>query len=170
LLEKGKKELRVEEINNSVVIWGPLSKEGLSYLKDTSVRGSIVLVPENRPYLIGLKHNLALLKKEKIPYVYCTDNMLGFLFRKGKIKETVIFYKKILDEKIIALCGSLFIFYLARLHNVTVKFFLQAKINLSGLDKDASSLGGKSFVLSQDRDFVEQVSDEIIDKDYQALN
>lgn len=113
--------MKIEELNNLILIWGPLSKEGLFYLNDTIKDKPLrVLVAENRPHLIGLKHNIPLLKKEGIPLVYCTDNMLGFLFYRGKIKEVLLFCKEFREKEIIASSGSLFAIYLAKLHRVPV--------------------------------------------------
>ena len=92
--------MKIKEINHLTLIWGGLSKEGLSYLRNKANKNKVViLVPENRPYLLGLKYNIPLLEKEKIPLVYCTDNMLGFLFYKEKIEETVLFCKEIAKKK-----------------------------------------------------------------------
>jgi len=80
--------VKLNALKNLILIWGPLSEEAAQELKK---EGSLVLVAENRPSLLGLKHNIPILKKEQVDFVYCTDNALGFLFYKQKIKKTLIF-------------------------------------------------------------------------------
>jgi methylthioribose-1-phosphate isomerase len=87
--------LKIEELDDLILIWGPLSREGLSYLQEEELGKNLrVLVPENRPFMIGLMHNIPLLKKNGIRSVYCTDNMLGFLFYKRKISELLLFVRR----------------------------------------------------------------------------
>ena len=158
--------MKIEELKNSILIWGALSEGGLSYLKDRTRDNDLkVLVPENRPSMIGLKHNIPLLKKEGIPFIDCTDNMLGFLFYKKKIKETVLFGKKKEESHILAISGSLFAVYLTKLHGVPLKVLIQGKVSCNYLDRDASTLGGKKFILSKEKPFVQEASDELIDPD-----
>ena len=128
-----------------------------------------VLVPENRPYMVGLKYNIPLLRRENVPLVYCTDNMLGALFYRGKIKELLLSYKEIRAEGIISGCGSLFAVVLAHLHQVQIKGFVQGAFPLKGVDKDASSLGGKKFVLPGEEPFIQEAGDEIIEKCWQII-
>lgn len=163
--------MKVEELNSSVLIWGSLSAEGLQYLRGVTAKGNWrIVVPENRPSMIGLNHNIPLIKERGLSCVYCTDNMLGFLFYKRKINQVVISYNRMSDKEIVAGCGSLFVLCLARLHAVRVKFILQGDFDPSGFDKDASSLGGKSFVLSQDAAFIQPALDEVINKDCQGVD
>lgn len=137
--------MKLNDINNAVLVWGVVSDEGMKRLKE---QNCIVIVAENRPYLIGLKHNIPLLKKEKVNFVYCTDNMLGLLFYKGKIKKTFVFCKQRKEENI-GICGSLYVCLLSSLHNVQVEIVPQAEVDFEGLDRDVSSLGARGFVLEE---------------------
>lgn len=138
--------MRLEEINEAILIWGAISKEALSYLKKQK---SLVVIAENRPYMIGLNYNCPLLEKEGIKFVYCTDNMLGILFYKKKVKEAILFYEKKERGRILAICGSLYFYLLAKLHNVKIKFFLQEKIDF--LNMDASCINGLIFVSDKEK-------------------
>jgi methylthioribose-1-phosphate isomerase len=138
--------MKLKEIEKAILIWGPISNQGLSYLKEQK---GLVIIAENRPYMIGLKYNKPLLKKEGIKFVYCTDNMLGILFYKKKIKEAILFYEKKEEGKILAITGSLYFYLLAKLHNVAIKFFLQEKINF--LDSDASTIDGLVFISDKEK-------------------
>ena len=59
---------------------------------------NLVIVPENRPFMLGLKRNCPALKRDNIRFVYCNDNALSLLFYKGKIIKTMIFYKEKKDQ------------------------------------------------------------------------
>jgi methylthioribose-1-phosphate isomerase len=138
--------MKLNQIDKAILVWGPVSKEGLTYLKEQK---ELVVISENRPYMIGLRHNKPLLEREGIRFVYCTDNMLGILFYKKKVKEALLFYEKKEEGKILAICGSLYFYLLAKLHNVAIKFFLQEKIDF--LNKDASCIDGLVFVSDKDK-------------------
>ncbi len=155
--------MKIKEVNRLTLIWGGLSGEGLSYLRNKANKNNfVVLVPENRPYLLGLNYNIPLLEKEKIALVYCTDNMLGFLFYKRKIEETILFCKEMAEREVLGICGSLYVALLSKLHDVPVKVFLQGTVDFSGKDKDASALQGKKMVLDEDSEWVEKGSDEMV--------
>ena len=78
--------MKLEDLNNLILIWGVLSKDSLGLFKEETI-----LVPENRPFLYGLKHNVPLLEDNNIPFVYCTDNMIGHLFYRNKNKKDIYF-------------------------------------------------------------------------------
>lgn len=155
--------MKIKDVNRLTLIWGGLSKEGLSYLRNKANKHNfVVLVPENRPYLLGLNYNIPLLEKEKIDLIYCSDNMLGFLFYKEKIEETILFCKEMAEKEVLGICGSLYVALLSKLHNIPVKVFLQGKVDFSGRDKDASALQGRKMVLDKDLERVEKGSDEMV--------
>lgn len=153
--------MKLAQIKDAVLIWGVLRREALSFLEEEK----LVVVAECRPYLYGLKHNVKIFKEEKIPYVYCTDNMLGILFFKGKIKRTFIFYRKENKNGFLLPAGSLYVYILSKLHNVEVEFLPQGDFSFKGrYDLDASSLGGKRFVEDENLEFVVKAQDELIVK------
>ncbi|MCM8801195.1 MAG: hypothetical protein NC912_04180 [Candidatus Omnitrophica bacterium] len=152
--------MKIADINDLLLVWGPLSKEGISQIKEEA---NLVLIPENRPYLIGLKYNIPLLKKEGVRFIYATDNMLGFLFYKNKIKKTLLFYKELKPQGLIGICGSLYIALLTKLHQIPIKIYPAEKFISKGLDQDASSLDGKNFILDKDKNnFVVSADDELV--------
>jgi len=151
--------MKLDKIKDAILIWGIVSDDGLSILKNEK----IVIVPETRPYLLGLLYNAPLLKKQKINFVYCTDNMLGFLFYKDKIKKTIIFYKKLTKKGIICISGSLYVALLSKLHNVAIKIMPQKNLkNIKFLDNSATTLAGKKFILKEDTKFFKSPKDELI--------
>ena len=134
--------MKLEDIKRAVIIWGAVSSEGISELK----KEPLVIVAENRPFLLGLKHNIPLLREAGINFLYCTDNIPGFLLYKGKIEKTYLFYREKSEQGLIGVCGSLYMGLLSKLHNVPIKFMAGSKIDLVNSDKDASTLGGRDFV------------------------
>ena len=135
----------MSKVENAVLIWGPVSSEGINYLR---FQGKEVVVCENRPYLLGLIHNKPLLEKEGFRIVYCPDNAIGHLFYKNAVREVVLFCRK--EKGIIkGISGSLYVWLLAKLHSLPVKIFQQAEINWDKIkDLNASTLEGNLMVES----------------------
>ncbi|MBU1121278.1 MAG: hypothetical protein ABIH71_03815 [Candidatus Omnitrophota bacterium] len=138
--------MKLEEIKNATVVWGALSEEGITFLKN---RGGVVVVAEGRPGLVGLYHNVELLKKENIEFVYCVDNVLGLLFYKGKIGKMLVMCKKI-ELGVLGRPGSLQAALLSKIHGVSVEFMVEGEFDFESRDKGAASLGGKMMVLGND--------------------
>ncbi|MDL1955830.1 MAG: hypothetical protein LWW95_02075 [Candidatus Desulfofervidus auxilii] len=134
--------MRLKEINFTLLIWGMPSKEGIEKIKKNNL---LILVPEMRPYLLGLKV-AEILKEEGIESIYATDNMLGLLFYKNKIKEVLFFYKDKNNNHFLGICGSLYVCLLAKLHQVPIKALKGEKINFKNLDQDASTIDGYLFL------------------------
>ncbi|MCM8756838.1 MAG: hypothetical protein NC817_02230 [Candidatus Omnitrophica bacterium] len=151
--------MKLKDIGNSFFVWGAISEDGLNYIKD---KNKIVIVPENRPYLIGLNWNVPLLESKRIKFVYCTDNMLGILLFKRKVDELVIFYREIKDNGMVGICGSLYVSILSKLHNVNMTTFPQGRIDLSYFDQNASTLGGRKFINQENDNSVVIAEDEFI--------
>ncbi len=129
--------MRLDEITRLSLIWGvPAEFKGL--------KGKFLLVPEMRPYLLGLSL-CEELKTHGYPHVYVTDNMLGYLFFKGKIKETLLFYLERTTDEIKGISGSLYVTLLSKLHQVPVYFCPGKKPDIVN-DKHAGTLDGRSFV------------------------
>ena len=129
--------MKLNDITKLSLIWGlPVDFEGL--------KNKFLLVPEMRPYLLGLSL-CEELKTHGYPYVYVTDNMLGYLFFKGKIKETLLFYLERTADEIKGISGSLYVTLLSRLHQVPV-YFRPGKRLAAVNDKHAGTLDGRAFV------------------------
>jgi methylthioribose-1-phosphate isomerase len=136
--------MKLADIHDAVLAWGPVSKEGLVLL---AKERSLVVVPEQRPSLCGLKHTLPLCHREKIASFCCADNALGILFYKNKIKKTFIFYKEKTEEGIHCSSGTLYAALLSKIHGVPISLHLQGDFSLETCDKDARTLGGRDFLL-----------------------
>jgi methylthioribose-1-phosphate isomerase len=150
--------MKLNALKSLTLVWGPLSEEAATKLKS---QDSLVLVAENRPSLLGLKHNIPILKKEQVDFIYCTDNALGLLFYKQKIKKTLIFSK----DRLKGVSGSLYAALLSKIHNVPVEIMEQGSIDLKALDRDASTLGGKDFILEDNKEeYIIRQDLECIDK------
>lgn len=141
--------MNLDTIHNAVLIWGSISAEGLDFLKQEK---ALAIVPEQRPYLLGIKRNIPLLQKAGIEFVYCSDNALGLLFYKNKIKKTVLFYQERNGNTIWALPGSLYVNILSQLHKVPVCMLAQGTCDFSLLDRDASTVENKNFVCAKNKE------------------
>jgi methylthioribose-1-phosphate isomerase len=119
-------------MKEGLLLWGVPTGKGIKEIKERTQdnRDLYVLVPEMRPYLFGLEVARRL-TEETIKHVYATDNMLGMLFFKQKIKEVLFFYKDLIDKNFSGICGSLYVCLLARLHHVPIKTMQGEKIILS---------------------------------------
>jgi hypothetical protein len=133
--------MHLNQISYLSLIWGMPSKEGLGEIKAKSF---LILVPEMRPYLLGLEVTKKL-RKKGIRHIYITDNMLGILFYKDKIKEVLFFYKEKNNNHFLGICGSLYVCLLAKLHQVSIKPLRGEKMELKDFDKDASTIDGYLF-------------------------
>ncbi len=157
--------MKLSQVERSVCIWGPLNEESLSRLKQLSW---LVVVPENRPRLLGLRHNALKLKKAGINFVYCNDNALGLLFAKKKIVKTVIFYKSRDGKGVTGFSGTLYVFLLSRLHGVSVEF-LPAAVLADDPAASTAMLGGRKFILENNpADFIMEGDTEVIDEELLA--
>ena len=153
--------MKLSDINDAVLIWGAVTTEQVNLLKQ---EGKLVVVPEHRPFMLGLKYNCPRLRRAEVNFVYCTDNSLGILFYKEKIKKTKLFYKEKKEEGIVAASGSLYVALLSKLHNVPVEP-VPAPGNLDSLyEGDASTLGGKDFILVKDKqEYLVMPEDDLIE-------
>jgi hypothetical protein len=114
--------MRLSEVQEGLLLWGLPSRQGIAEIKKKvrAGQGMHVLVPEMRPSWLGLTIAKRL-QEEGIKHVYATDNMLGILFYKSKVKEVLFFYKELTDQHVIGICGSLYVCLLAHEHNVPIK-------------------------------------------------
>ena len=114
--------MRLNEMKEGLLLWGLPPRQGIAEIKKqiAAAQELYVLVPEMRPSLCGLEVARRL-AEENIRHVYATDNMLGFLFFKHKVKEVLFFYKDLTKQQFSGICGSLYVCLLARLHRVPIK-------------------------------------------------
>jgi hypothetical protein len=150
--------MTLNEIDKALLIWGPVPDETVEHIR---LAGWLVVVPEGRPFMTGLRHNVQKLKKAGIKYVYVNDNSLGILFNKGKISRTMIFYKEKNDKGIKGFCGTMYVAILCRLHGVRIELIAATDLSSEG---SVESLGGKKYILKDNvKDFVVAAEDEIVD-------
>lgn len=133
--------MKLKDIHNAVLVWGVIGDESLPELKNEN---TLVIVAEGRPGCVGFTHNLPLLKKERIPAVYCTDNMIGTLFYAQKIRKTYIYTGNDPDDP-----EGAYVFLLSRLHDVPVEKRPAGNVDTSAADADAGTLGGNNFIVDE---------------------
>lgn len=152
--------MRLRDIENATLIWGVVSKEAIEKIKKSV---PLVIIPEHRPFMTGLKYNCPRLRRENIAFVYCTDNALGLLFYKGAISNTMLFYKEKREEGVLGLSGSLYAALLSRLHNIPVEIMAQGNCSPDAFMDDVSVLGGKKFIFEENKsDCIVAPEDEFI--------
>ncbi len=136
--------MKIEQVNNALLVWGLLEEKTTAYIRQQE---RMVVIPEMRPFFIGVRHNLPLLKMRNPAMTYCTDNMLGLLFFRQAVAELLLVYTKEEARGIVAPSGSLYAGMLARLHGVKISLHQGPVLNYNTLfkDTDASSLCGKKF-------------------------
>lgn len=153
--------MKLVNIKNAILIWGALSSEAIEKLKQEQ---RIIIVPEHRPFMMGLKYNCPRLRKSEVPFVYCTDNTLGLLFYKNKIKKTIFFYKEKTDKGIVGFSGSLYVIFLSKLHAVPVEIMQGPESIQGNFETDASTFGGKKIILANDKqEYTVPCADELIE-------
>ena len=129
-----------------ILMWGLITEESIIKIKKEN---KTVILPEHRPYLLGLKYNLSRLKQHGILCVYCNDNSLGFLFYKGMIEKTYLLYIDKQAEGLQCFSGSLYVVLMSKLHNIPLEAIKGGRIENTFLDKDAATLEGRSLLIEE---------------------
>ncbi len=141
------------KLNSIVLLQGVFADKTLEKIK--YAQGTPMFVLEGRPSLLAAHVNArALLKNRRTPTVIA-DNMAGFLFYKGLVKEVILACQY--ADKTGALCdmGALIMAVLAKKHKVSVRllpgeqkhrFLGDAKEILSFNGKRLAPLGVKGYV------------------------
>ncbi|MEW6171042.1 MAG: hypothetical protein AB1472_05755 [Candidatus Omnitrophota bacterium] len=105
-------------MDKKILIYGIPDKRFYDYLKEKKIKE--VFVSELRPNLEGAKLVSKELLKNKIKPILISDNMLGFCVSKNLVGEIVLFYDKIVSNKVICRTGSLVAVLLAKKHLVPI--------------------------------------------------
>jgi hypothetical protein len=152
--------VKLQNISDTILVWGAVSLEGIRRLKEEK---SLVIVPEHRPFMLGLKYNYPRLCREGLRFLYCTDNTLGTFFYKNAINRTMVFYKEKKDKGLILAPGSLYAIMLSKLHNVSLEYLVQDNLNPGIYQGDVCILGEKNFVLKENsKEYVIPSEDEFL--------
>ncbi len=118
------------------------------FLKDQIAveKGSRLLIPEMRPHLYGSKILAARLLQEHIVPTLITDNMMGFFFYRGLVKQVHLFFINENSHGILAYPGATLVALLCRHHKVKLNTVQGGKPTETSLDIDSSSLLGKRIL------------------------
>jgi methylthioribose-1-phosphate isomerase len=133
-----------------ILLHGVMSREALNKIS----KGATVYICEGRPSLEAGKVNAKLLSKTHKPTIIC-DNMAGFLFFKGLVKEVVLACQFV--DKSGALCdmGALILAVLAKKHKVSVKLVdANPKTRFLGDPKTILSFEGKLIAPKETHSYV----------------
>jgi len=135
------------------LLQGVLSAEALKKVK--FAKGSHAFVCEGRPSLeAGRKTTQVLLKRGITPTII-SDNMAGFLFFKGWVKEVVIACQYADNSGALCDIGALILAVLARKHKVPLKLLpAEHKVRFLGDPKSVLSFEGKRIAPQGTRSYV----------------
>jgi methylthioribose-1-phosphate isomerase len=137
----------------NILLHGAFENSFLKLLKERKVKEVFVL--EARPNIVGAKKLCPQLIKNKITPVLIADNMAGFLFFKGYLKETWISYQDNTEESLACPIGSLILGILAKKHGVAVKAFpMSKKGKAQGSTKSIFCFNGKQIAAKGIKGFV----------------
>lgn len=109
----------------TVLLHGSFHSSFFSLLKERKIKAVFVL--EGRPGLEGARVLCAQLLKQRIRPVLIADNMAGFCFLQGHVKEAWVAYQEDQGESLLCTIGSLIISILAKRHEIAVKAFPSGK-------------------------------------------
>jgi hypothetical protein len=152
--------MKLNDIENAVLLWGCVGEEAFD---EVIPPGALIVVPEQRHFLHGLKHTVPLVQKRGARFVYCPDPALGLLFFQGRIEKSVIAYRQKLKEGVRAWSGGLYVALLSRFHGRPVAFTASSQECGEVCDKDASTIEGENFVLAENIDCsIIEAQDEFI--------
>ena len=147
----------------NILLHGIFENSFSKLLKERKAKEVFVL--ESRPNLVGAKKLCPQLLKNKITPVLIADNMAGFLFFKGYLREVWISYQDSTEENLICPIGSLVLGILAKKHGVAVKAFpMLKKEKAQGGEKSIFCFNGKQTAAKNIKGFVPLV--ENVDKKY----
>lgn len=131
-----------KEVQESVVlIYGEFEPEFFSLFKDRTQEKFFVM--EGRPHLTPGKTCITGLTKMGITPTLICDNMAGFLFAKGMVKEVWLSYVEEGDRGALCLIGSSILGLLAKRHQVPVNCYASnAKKDVMAESKTMTSFAG----------------------------
>jgi len=123
------------------ILYGVFKKTFYDILKKSSPKEVFLL--EGRPSLDSAKVSLRELLKRKITPTIISDNMAGFLFYKGMVKEVYLAYQEADRKGAVCDCGALILAILSKDHNIPVKCFAsERKTKFLGTTKDIVYFNG----------------------------
>lgn len=142
----------------AVMVHGNFHPSFFALLKERKVKSAFVL--EGRPGLEGAKVLCAQLLKDRIKPVLIADNMAGFCFSKGYVKEVWVTYQEDKGDSLFCSVGSLILSILAKRHHAAVKAFPAAKKSaILAPQKSIFSFAGKRVAAKGVKGFVPLLED-----------
>ncbi len=123
-----------------ILVQGVLTPGALAKIK---AKGSHVVICEGRPSLRAAEHNSRYFLAKKMKPIIICDNMAGYLFFKGFVKEVVIACQYADGTGILCDTGGLILAVLAKKHKVALRLLeAEHKKHFLGNPKDLLTLKG----------------------------
>lgn len=118
-----------------VLLQGVFKEGFFDSLREKKIDDIIVL--EGRPSLEAAKNNSREALKRKLKVSLIADNMSGFLFRKGMVKEVWLAFQSVEQNGVLCSIGALIPAVLAKKHNISVYVYKGIEqTRLLGQEKD----------------------------------
>lgn len=124
-----------------ILLQGVLTPGALAKIKHKG--GSRIVICEGRPTLRAGEHNSRYFLDQRITPVIICDNMAGFLFYKGYVKEVMLACQHVDHTGALCDSGALILAVLAQKHKVSVRLLDgEHKKHFLGNPKDLLTLKG----------------------------
>jgi len=139
-----------------VLLQGVFENGSLARLKGKKIKQVYIL--EGRPKLEAAEATTKSLNSLGIKPVLISDNMAGFLFARGMVKEVWLSYQLVDQKGAVCRIGGLILAVLAKKHKVSVYLFKSGKIvKFMGKSKDLFYFLGERIAPKGIRAYVPQV-------------
>ncbi len=153
LNSKSTSESVLDKKNSIVLLHGTFNEGFFAKLNNQNLTQAFVM--EGRPSLAASKTTSKQLLQHSIDPVLISDNMAGFLFYKGLVKEVWIAYQEVNEDGALCPVGALILGVLGKKHAVPVylypsegklEFLGQAEELMSFENKRIAPAGTKGYV------------------------
>ena len=136
-----------------ILLHGVLTQGALAKIKHKG--GVRIVICEGRPSLRAAEHNSRFFLDKRITPVIICDNMAGFLFYKGYVKEVVLACQYVDNTGALCGMGALILAVLARKHKVPVRLSEgERKKHFLGNAKDLLMLKGSPTASAKTQAYV----------------
>jgi methylthioribose-1-phosphate isomerase len=139
-----------------IMLQGGFDEFALAKIKQAKVKK--VYIPEGRPKLDASRMAVKELNKLGIKPVLISDNMAGFLFSRGLVREVWLSYQLVDEKGAVCRIGALILAVLAKKHKVPVYLFKSGvKLKFMGKPQDLFYFLGERIAPKGIKAYVPQV-------------
>lgn len=141
------------DIKDVVLLHGVFKEDAFNQLKESTLKSIVVL--EGRPYLEAARNSSANLLKRGLTPIVMADNMAGYLFSKGLVKEVWLAAQTHDKNGAMYQIGALILAVLAKKHGVPTRVLPAGrKTKAIGKPADLQKFNGQNVVPAKVKAFV----------------